>query len=141
MDPFGYGYPDIQKDIIELSAKPYKVFDQKLKSMKTSGNTVPKWLIFFVPWKHFHSNDACGKFWNDLCRQNQIDMLDLSAPFYALKPGFYPTNEPNLNQHYTAYGNSLIAILLSHYLAEQKRIPNFPSKPSEKTGAKYIPTK
>ncbi|HTA76976.1 MAG TPA: hypothetical protein VK791_07460, partial [bacterium] len=63
-------------------------------------------------------------FWQDLSQRQGIKLLDLMKPFDDLKSSYYPTSEVCCHRHYTAYGNALIAYLLSYYLPKQNWIPS-----------------
>jgi hypothetical protein len=120
--------PSIWEDTLELSGKPLKLFSEKMKSLKNSNGQTPGLLFFFVPFHLWVNNDRCEDFWNELCKRNNLDILDLADAFNALKTTYYPTSQACCNNHYTAYGNELIAHLLGHYLVEKNIIPFKPAQ-------------
>ncbi len=118
------GDGEIRRDLMEMTARPLRLFAERLKSMRTSTGSVPRLAFFYVPWRDWGPQDKCEAFWDDLCRENHLGMLDLSDSFNALKTGFYPINQPNCMRHYTAEGgNVLIARILGYYLMKQGWVP------------------
>lgn len=118
------GDGEIRRDLMEMTAKPLRLFADKLKAMRTSTGATPRLGFFYLPWRDWGPQDKCEAFWDDLCRENHLGMLDLSDPFNALKTSYYPINQPNCMRHYTAEGgNVLIARLLGYYLTEQGWVP------------------
>lgn len=116
----GEGDSDIRRDLMAMTAKPLKLFEEKLKSMRTSSGTAPRLAFFYIPWRNWSYKDKCEAFWVDLCRENHFTLLNLTDPFIALETSYYPTNQASDMRHYTAGGNTLIAELLSYYLRKQK---------------------
>ncbi len=115
-DSFG---PEIQKDLMDLTARPFRVFQDKLQSMKTSKGVTKELLMLYIPWEYW-KNDVFNRFWRETCSEQHLNLLDLSESYYAMKTSFYPTNQIQLSRHYLLHGNTLIALLLSHFLTDQK---------------------
>ena len=124
--------PEIKKDLMELTSRPFRVFQNKLQSLKTPGAGRKKLLMLFIPWRNWPNSDSYENFWKDICSEYHLDLLDLSEPYLAMKTSFYPTDQKGWTHHYLPYGSSLIAMLLSHYLTEQKWVP---FEPEKKTGS------
>jgi hypothetical protein len=118
------GDPDLRDDLIEMLGTPLRVFYRRMEDMKiASSGLAPKVGLFFVPDPDGVSNGLYESFWTDLCSRFQFDLLDLSKPYEDLKYSYFPATEACCHQHYTAYGNELIADLLRHYLPQKGWIP------------------
>lgn len=115
---FCNGDPQIQNDLKEMTGRRLQLLHEKLKSMRTSGGNCPQLVLFYAPGGAL-PNDCCASFWNDVCAQYRLKFLDLSEPFNALKISYCPAYA----DHFTAYGNELVALLLDHYLTGNKLIP------------------
>jgi hypothetical protein len=107
-----------------MIAKPLKAIDQKLKTIQLSNGQSPQFCLFFVPSEDARPIGDYESFWTDLSARNNLKYLDLMKPFEDLKTSFYPTSEACCHQHYTAYGNGLIAYLLNYYLPKENWIPS-----------------
>ncbi len=114
--------PEIRKDLMELTARPFQVSQTGLQNLITSGGNPRKLIVLYVPWRNW-KNESYEHFWRDTCSEEHLNLMDLSDPFYALKTCFYPTAQRLHTHHYLIHGNTLIAYLLSHYLTEQKWVP------------------
>lgn len=108
----------IQSDLREMTGRRLQLLHDKLNLMKTSRGNCPQLVFFYAPGGAL-PNDCCASFWNDVCAQYHFKFLDLSEPFNALKTSYAPVYA----EHFTAYGNELVAVLLKHYLIEDKFIP------------------
>lgn len=114
---FCKGDDRINHDLEELTSQRFLLLDQKLKDMKTSGGTHPQLVLFYVPcimWA-----PCAESFYEDMCSNYHLKFFDLTDGYNALKLSYFPTNV----NHYTAYGNELIAVLLQNYLIHNKMIP------------------
>jgi hypothetical protein len=118
------GDQEIRDDLLEMIGKPLKVIADKLKSAPSEGGTAPQFCICFVPGDDARPIGVYESFWQDLSQRQGIKLLDLMKPFDDLKSSYYPTSEVCCHRHYTAYGNALIAYLLSYYLPKQNWIPS-----------------
>jgi hypothetical protein len=125
---------DVRKDLMELTARPFRAFQNWLQSLKKPGGGDKKLLMLFVPWRNSNTI-GYERFWKDTCLDQQLNLLDLSEPFYAMKAGFYPVDQRGFTHHYLNTGNFLIAYLLSHYLTEQKWVP-FEARDPKNTSTK-----
>jgi len=115
---FCNGDARIQNDLKEMAGRRLQLLHEKLNSMKTSTGVCPQLVIFYIPFVSY-PNDCCTSFWSDVCVRYHLNFLDLTESYNALKISYYPTNVI----HYTAYGNELVAVLLNHFLIENKLIP------------------
>ena len=122
------GDSDSRDDLVEMLGKPLEVLDEKLSATKTSSGKTPQFGLFFVPDPDCLFYSRYESFWSDVCSRYGLKFLDLSRPYEDLKVSYYPTTEACCHHHYTAYGNALIAYLLSHYLPRQGWIPFGPDK-------------
>jgi hypothetical protein len=122
------GDKEVRDDLVEMLGRPLKLLTGKLKP---KGKDPVPFLICYAPALDNGSVDkeVYRSFWRDLCSQNQLNLLDLTDPFNALKTSYYPTSEACCHNHYTIYGNYLIATLLGYYLPDQKWVPFEPGKP------------
>jgi hypothetical protein len=136
-DLLASGDREIRDDLTEMIGLPLRLLSQKLGALSSKGGG-PSFLLCFVPSRdnddpnlHLYGSlkhkDNPGVedyelFWRDLCDHNGLNLLDLTEPFNSLETSFYPTSEACCHRHYTAYGNYLIATLLSYYLPSQKWI-------------------
>jgi sugar lactone lactonase YvrE len=132
------GDKEIREDLIEMIGKPYKLISERIGSIQRPGENHPKFLMCFCPSV---DNDGLkveeyDSFWRDLCSRNGINLLDLTDPLNGLKTSYYPTSESCCHNHFTAYGNLLIATLLSYYLPQEKWIPWDASSASKATSQK-----
>jgi hypothetical protein len=132
-DLLGVGDLGVRKDLLELTGRPFQVLADRLNKSKGTDGKSPRYLIFYVPGQDHGgaTEEEHESFWKDLGQEEHWPVLDLTEPFDALKVSFYPVNENCCHFHYTAFGHSLIATLLEHYLVEQGRVP-FTSKGPEK---------
>lgn len=131
-DVLNNGGTDIRNDLLEMLGKPLQVLDRRLKSLKVrSSGRAPQLKFFFVPDPDCDAYEHYESFWSDLCVQNNLDLLDLSKPYEDLRYSYYPATEACCHQHYSAYGNELIAQLLLHYLPQKGWIPLGPGAPSK----------
>jgi len=116
--------PAMRKDLMEMFDRPFHLFLDKLQKVKTSSGQTPKCFLFYVPWRGLPDNDEVYvSFFQDLSRQNQVPLVDISRSFNALRTCFYPTNQDCCYRHYNADGHQLIAFLLMRALLENKMIP------------------
>ncbi len=115
---FCTGDPQIQSDLEEMAGRRLVLLNDKLGSMRTSSGNRPQFAVYYVPCRDF-PNDCLEPFWGDLCSHYHLRFLDLSDAYDALKTSYYPTNVT----HFTAYGNALVALILSHYLIDSKLAP------------------
>jgi hypothetical protein len=111
------GDAQLEKDLQEMSGRRLQVFQDKLNSMRTAEGHCPQLVLFYAPGPY--PNDCLASFWTNACARYHLKFLDLTGPFNALKTSYYPT----IVFHFTAYGNELVSLLLSHYLIENKFIP------------------
>ena len=118
---FCNGDAQIQNDLREMAGRGLQLLQVKLNSMKTSGGNCPQLVLYTVPGTSI-PNDCCASFWSDVCAQFHFKFFDLSESFNALKISYCPTS-PASGNHFTVYGNELIAVLLDHYLIEKKFVP------------------
>jgi hypothetical protein len=116
----------MRNDLLEMMGKPLRLASGKIGKLKTSGGQAVQFMVCFTPNDGADPLSLYESFWTDLCSQNKLPLLNLSKPFTDLKISFFPTMESCCHQHFTAYGNSLIAYLLSYYLPEQHWIPFTP---------------
>jgi len=116
--------------LIELTGRPLGLLARKMEGTKNAGGAAVKFFLCYTP--AFDNGSApladYESFWVDLCAREKIDLLDLTDPYTALETSFYPASEACCHNHYTAYGNYLIATLLSYYLPEKKWIPFEPAQ-------------
>jgi len=115
--------PAMRADLMELTARPLRLFAAKMKTLRVSSGVAPKLGFLYLPSRWWLHEDECRSFWDDLCAENGLEMMDLLDPFNALKTSYYPSNEACCAQHYTAGGNALIARLLDYYLLKQGWVP------------------
>jgi hypothetical protein len=127
-DLLNQGRSDVRNDLLEMLGKPLQVLDQHLKNMKVASTGRQAQLkFFFVPDPDCDNLENYRAFWSDLCTQKGLDLLDLTQPYEDLKYSYYPVTEACCHQHYTAYGNELIAQLLLHYLPQKGWVPLGPA--------------
>ncbi len=115
--------PAIRADLVEMFAKPLKVLSAKLTASKTSEGKPVRVMACFAPNDGGTPLSAYESFWTAVCAQSKLSLLDLSKPFDDMKVPFFPVMEKCCGQHFMAYGNGLIAYLMSYYLPEQNWIP------------------
>ena len=112
------GDQKIQDDLKEMAGRRLQLLNDKLNAMKTSGGNRPQLALYFAPGGTI-PNDCCASFWSGACTRYHLKFFDLSESYNALKPSYSPTYV----DHFTTYGNELVAQLLSHYLVKEKLIP------------------
>jgi hypothetical protein len=115
--------PGIRNDLVAMFAKPLKVLAGKLAATKTQEGKPVKFMVCFAPNDGGTPLSAYESFWTAVCAQSQLRLLDLSKPFSDLKVQYFPVMEACCGQHFLAYGNALIAYLMSYYLPAQNWIP------------------
>jgi hypothetical protein len=108
----------MQDDLRVMTGRSLALLNDKLNSMKTSDGDRPQLVFFYVPGGAF-PNDCLGSFWSSVCFQYHLKFLDLRESFDALKTSYTPV----YYDHFTNYGNELVARLLEYYLAENKVVP------------------
>ena len=106
-----------------LVAKPVMVLKNKLEGMKTNGGKGVQLEICFLPLGGIGPQQDYERFWEKLCKDHSIILLDLDKPFTALRPTFSPISEVGGNDHFDADGHLLMGILLARELVAQKAIP------------------
>jgi len=106
-----------------MLGKPFGVLDQRLTFLKTSSGKTPKLVFFFVPDPDCVSYSSYESFWTDVCGRYGLTFLNLTKPYQDLKYSYFPTTEACCHNHYTAYGNELIATILRHELIKKGWIP------------------
>ena len=112
------GDEQIQSDLREMTGRRLQLLQERLETMKTLEGKCPQLTFYYVPGGAL-PNDCCASFWKDVCTQYHLGFFDLSEPFDALRISFGPVYV----NHFTSYGNDLVALLLDHYLIEKKLIP------------------
>jgi len=117
------GNNEIRSDLVEMLGKPFGVLDQRLTFLKTSSGKTPKLVFFFVPDPDCVSYSSYESFWTDVCGRYGLTFLNLTKPYQDLKYSYFPTTEACCHNHYTAYGNELIATILRHELIKKSWIP------------------
>lgn len=118
----GSGDPVIREDLLEMIGKPFQVLRNKLVAKKGVPFDKDHLVVCYVP----DPDDLVGnlsdstyeEFWTDLTHHFGLNLLDLAPEFNVLKINYYPVNELCCHNHYTAYGNDLIATLLAHHWGE-----------------------
>ncbi len=123
--------PAIRADLLEMFGKPLKLLAGTLNGMKNNGGQAPKFMICFVPSEGARPLKEYQSFWNEIALKDQVPMMDLSRDFDDLKTGFFPITEECCHHHFLAYGNTLIAYLMSHALPQEKWVP-FEGHPNSK---------
>lgn len=111
------GDAQMHKDLLEMAGRPLQLFQEKLNSIKTPEGQIPQLLIYYLPTLPW-PNDCIEPFWNEVCTQYHLNFINLMDSFNALKTSYYPAAKG----HFTTYGNDLVALLLEHYLIENKII-------------------
>jgi hypothetical protein len=122
------GDNEIRNDLVEMLGKPLGVLSQRINLIKTSSGKVSKLVFFFVPDPDCETYSKYESFWSDVCTQYGLTFLNLTKPFNDLKIGYFPATEACCHNHYTAYGNKLIATILKHELISRAWIPFGESK-------------
>jgi hypothetical protein len=117
------GNKEIRSDLMEMLGKPFKVLKEKIDPLTTSSGNKPKVAFFFIPSADCESYAQYETFWSDICGQYGLSLMDLSKPYEDLKLSYFPTTQACCWQHYTAYGNELIATILKHELISRGWIP------------------
>jgi hypothetical protein len=121
--------PDIRENMMEMYGLPMRLLNDKLKAVKLSNGSSPKLVISYVPWDNLPGNpEDFENFFKELCQKNNVPIVSIVSEFNVLRTGFYPTQQQCCSHHFTAYGNQLIAYLLTHALIDQKVIPFEPLK-------------
>lgn len=123
--------PDVRADLLEMFGKPLRLLAGTLGGLKTSGGQTTKFMICFVPSEGARPLKEYQSFWNEIAAKDQIPMMDLSKNFDDLKTAFFPITEECCHHHFLAYGNTLIAYLMSRSLLEGKWVP-FEGHPNSK---------
>ncbi|HVZ79994.1 MAG TPA: hypothetical protein VHE12_04240 [bacterium] len=121
----GSGDRALRQDLLQLVELPLRSLARKLLRRKDGRGFPVSLAICYAP-----SGDADAQtqadyhaFWRELDSRLQVPFFDLDAPFSAMEPAFYPTHDACCHRHFTAYGNSLAAFLLSYYLPRQDWVP------------------
>lgn len=124
------GDEEVRNDLMEMIGRPFQLLAGKIRSLPDERKGYPRFLVCYAPSLDNGSLDGevYHSFWRDLCARYQLDLLDLTGPFTALKISYYPTSEMCCHNHYTTYGNYLVATLLGYYLPEQKWVPWGPTQ-------------
>jgi hypothetical protein len=117
------GDSEIRNDLVEMLGKPLSVLDQRISAIKTSSGKTPEVVFFYVPDPDCEHCSQFENFWSDVCARYGLTFLNLTKPYQDLKVSYFPTTEACCHQHYTAYGNKLIATILKHELIDRKWIP------------------
>ncbi len=131
-DLLNRGGSEVRNDLITMLGKPLQVLDHRLRTVRVSpAGHAPRLKFLFVPDPDCDYVAHYRSFWSDVCTQNNLDLLDLSKPYEDLRYSYYPATEACCHQHFSAYGNELIAQLLLHYLPQKGWIPLGPGAPSK----------
>ncbi|HTA76975.1 MAG TPA: hypothetical protein VK791_07455 [bacterium] len=113
----------IRNDLIAMFSKPLKLLGEKLTALKTLEGKPVRLMVCFTPNDGGTPLSAYESFWTTVCAQSKVNLLDLSKPFDDMKVQYFPVMEACCGQHFMAYGNGLIAYLMSYYLPAQNWIP------------------
>jgi hypothetical protein len=129
-DMLNTGDQEIWDDLLELIGRPYQLLVSKLQKLDSAHGSPPKFFICYVPNRDQGNakEEDHELFWKKICDKYNITFVDLTDPYNALKRSFFPSNDACCHSHYSAYGNGLIALILSHRLIDQKWIPFEASK-------------
>ena len=69
-----------------LVAKPIMVLKNNLEGMKTTGGKRVQLEICFLPLGAINPHQDYERFWERLCQDHSITLLDLDRPYTALRP-------------------------------------------------------
>jgi hypothetical protein len=115
--------PETHGKLVELYARPLKVLQGTLASMRTSGGVAPAWITCLIPMVRIQPFKEDKPFWLDVDTQIGAPILDLSDLVTALRISFYPLSELADNDHYNTRGHELIAFLITHELIQRQWVP------------------
>jgi hypothetical protein len=126
-------YPELREAALEMYALPMRLLNEKVNAIKLKNGSTPKLVMSYIPWE----SDSTGtedaeNFYKELCQKTDIHLVSVVKGFNVFQTAFWPTQQQCCAHHYTAYGNQLIAYLLSEALIEQKLVPFEPIKNQKK---------
>jgi len=121
------GDPEILNNLHEMMNLPIKLLIRKLNAIKNSNGNSPQFCFCLVPTPGALFIKDNQDFWKQICLDNQTPILDLTNEFHALETGFFPVYQDCCSRHFSAYGNALIAYLLSNALPDRNWIPFKPT--------------
>ncbi len=125
------GDAEILNNLREMMGLPIRLLLQKLNAIKNSNGKSPRFCFCLVPTSGAQFIEDNEIFWKQVCSDNQTSMLDLTREFHVLETGFFPVYQDCCSRHFSAYGNALIAYLLTNALPEHNWIPFKAGAPSQ----------
>jgi hypothetical protein len=108
----------LQSCLEEMAGKRLALLQEKMGKIHTSGGKAPRLGLCYFPSIIF-PNDRLTAIWKAACSRYQLPFVDFSGPYNALRTSYYPVG----HDHWTPYGNQLVARILGEYLAENKWVP------------------
>jgi hypothetical protein len=105
---------------LTMTGKALGMLNQKMAAAKTKEGRPARFFVCYAPGggPHPAPEERYRVFWNDLCQQFGIPMMDLTEPFEALKPTYFPVYDNCCWNHFSAYGDELLAQILCHELLD-----------------------
>jgi DNA-binding beta-propeller fold protein YncE len=128
--------PQDREDLAYLFSRPILKLRKEADSMRTKeGRRVPLRICFFPAGSSGLQSEVepYRGLWKTAAEQAGVSFADLSGPFLALRPDYFPVAENFGTFHPTADGYLLKALVLADQLIREKWIP-FQTSAEEKGG-------
>ncbi len=116
--------PRVRKGLIGMIGKPLGFLNRKLSGMAIAGRKGPRLLFCFFPTGDIYEktrlpSSGQRRFWEEMCREEGIEFLDLSDDFAVLRPSYFPFSEGVNNDHFDIHGQALWSSILSFELEKR----------------------
>jgi len=123
------GDPQAAEKLIQLTARPLKLLDEKLNGMKTStGAPVRLEMVRFPLGRFPGPYEGDQAYWGKYMKEINAPLLDLTAAMSILRFSYYPLSQVGGYDHFNADGHLLMGFLLAEELIREKLIPFEPAK-------------
>ena len=112
--------PECERRIVEIVGKPIGLLAQKLAARPAPNRT--HFLLCYFPTGDMvkgYDTNRFRAFWGGLCKRWNVDFMDMTEPFVALRRSYFPVMTFGDDHHYSMYGHQLMSILLIHELKKR----------------------
>ena len=136
------GDPALLEDLTRMIALPYRLFNEKMKTLKTQAGKPIPYRVLFVPLGSVGAPipiEAYRNFYKEISKRSGVDLEDLTDPWTAVKISLYPTSEFIYMLHFDSNGNSALARLVAHEMIKKQWIP-FEENPQKESNSDIKPS-
>gem|GEM_PF-2035965 len=113
--------PETRLELEKIMGKGLGMLCRKLNARKNKSGRQVGFFICYTPGQERHAvpEEKFHQFWIDVCSDNAIPLMDLTAPFEALKTTYAPAYDAVFDSHFNSQGNDLLAKIICHELLDK----------------------